>query len=29
MNFNFWIKWNFIVHKDGPSDVAVRRPLEV
>jgi len=28
---NFWVKWNIIVHKDGPSDVAPekRRPLEV
>lgn len=25
--YNFWIKWNYIVHKDGPSDVATPRPL--
>lgn len=25
---NFWIKWNYIVHKDGPSDVPNPKPLD-
>ena len=27
----FWVRWNVIVHKDGPSDVAddQRRPLDL
>lgn len=30
-SFMFWIRWNFIVHKDGPLDVAEenKRPLEL
>lgn len=23
----FWIRWNFIVHKDGPGDIRDKRPL--
>lgn len=28
---NFWIKWNYIVHESGPSDVRAedRRPLNL
>jgi len=28
---NFWIRWNIIVHKDGPSDVKEkdRKPLNI
>jgi len=27
--FEGWVKWNFVVHQDGPSDVSIRRPLEL
>ena len=27
--FLFWIKWDYCCHKDGPSDVAERRPLKI
>ena len=26
---NFWIKWNIIVHEDGPSDLEPRRALDI
>lgn len=25
--FCSWVKWDFIVHKDGPSDLEPRRPI--
>ena len=25
----FWIKWDFLCHKDGPMDSSIRRPLAV
>lgn len=27
--FDFWVQWDFIVHADGPSDVSVKRPLDL
>ena len=26
---NFWIRWNFIVHQDGPGDVSNPKPLNL
>lgn len=26
---NFWIRWNIIVHKDGPSDITPTKPLNI
>lgn len=26
-SINFWIKWNYVVHRDGPSDASPRQPL--
>lgn len=26
---NFWIKWNIHCHKDGPSDTAPMKPLNI
>lgn len=28
-DINFWIRWNIEVHKDGPSDVSDRKPLNL
>lgn len=28
-SINFWVKWNFIVHEDGPSDMNEKRPLTI
>lgn len=28
-NIDGWIKWDYIVHKDGPSDSRVQRPLDL
>jgi len=27
VTIRFWIKYNYIVHKDGPSDVSDKKPL--
>lgn len=26
---SFWIKWDFMCHKEGPSDVRTRKPLDL
>lgn len=29
VSWSFWIRWNFVVHSDGPSDLNPRRPITV
>ena len=29
VTIRFWIKYNYLVHKDGPSDVSDKKPLDL
>lgn len=29
LSFNFWVCWNFVVHKDGPLDMKQPKPLNI
>jgi hypothetical protein len=29
IEINFWVRWNICVHKDGPADASIKRPLDL